>query len=412
MPLPSKSYADWAKGDLDALIADPPAEETARLDFKADCKLLSKDKVEKEKARRDILVDVSAMANGAGGALLIGIRQSGKPGAPPFAEKIEGVKEAERLKQTIDALVNTHLDVRPGPLEYHVVSYENDLPVLIVEVPANTYCLSMITYNQCNQFRIRRGTDNRFMTTDEIEYKFGQFAKVRDSASDELEKIRLQLRQSKIRPMVWFAGVPISRSRDHIPVNIQAIREVVDKSSYFSAYTPQTHANGMTPASYSSNMVPSLRGIGVSPKELAVIEIRRDGVVVNGFCLPFSTTERLGVGRDEGGTVQLIWIGAVYEALLSNLHLFADIQERFGVGKVAVVQAGLVEVAEKAVVRGNRDIRPPQFKENDIPLDDILLDEHWSPKDVFMQWATQLANSLELVQPISCPPWIDAEKSQ
>ena len=404
MPLSNKPFADWTKEDLDALIADPPAVETARLDFKADCKLLSKDKDEKENARRDILVDISAMANGAGGALLIGVRQSGKPGAPPFAEKIEGVEDVERLKQTIKDLVNTHLDVRPGSLEYRVILYEDDLSVLIVEVPANTYCLSMITHNQCNQFRIRRGTDNRFMTTDEIEYKFGQFAKVRDSASDELEKIRSQLRQSEIRPMVWFAGVPIARLRDHIPVNIQAIREIVTNSSYFSACpSRQNLPSDMTPASRSQFLEPSLRGVGISRQyeDRVVFEIRRDGVVVIGQELP--------LGTREVETVQGISILFVYEPLLSSLHLFADIQDRFGIGKVALVQAGLMEVGEKTISEAPF-CHLHQFKEADIPLDATLWDEHLSPKDVFMQWATQLANALGLERPILRSPWLDDKK--
>ena len=126
MPLPRKKFSEWDKDDLEALIREPAAEESARLDFKADCKILSEDsedKDEREKARRDILVDISAMANGVGGALIIGVRQTGKPDQPPFAEKIEGIENSnvEDLKKAIDDLVNTHLDVRPAPLEYHVI---------------------------------------------------------------------------------------------------------------------------------------------------------------------------------------------------------------------------------------------------------------------------------------------------
>ncbi|MCK4624525.1 MAG: ATP-binding protein [Phycisphaerae bacterium] len=412
MPLPSKPFADWTKEDLGDLIADPPAVETARLDFKADCKVLSEDKKEKEKARRDILVDVSAMANGAGGALLIGVRQSGKPGAPPFAEKIEGVEDVERLKQTIKDLVNTHLDVRPGSLEYRVILYEDDLSVLIVEVPANTYCLSMITHNQCNQFRIRRGTDNRFMTTDEIEYKFGQFAKVRDSASDELEKIRSQLQRSEIRPMVWFAGVPIGRARDHVPVHVRGMRDILKKSSYFIKHGDRRSRGCHTPFTFADALAPSIRGLMTRKyKNSSILEIRRDGVVVFGTQLPVGNgSERLGnthpkVERE----VAVLWI---YEPILSGLHLLADIQDRFSIGKVALVQAGLIDVQNTRIVRDDRydNFDAPILQDREVILDAILLDEHWNPKKIFLEWATQLANELEQEEPPLCPPWIDVQK--
>ena len=147
MPLPAKRFADWSKDELNALVQDPPAVESVRLDFKADCKLLSFGNKEREKGRRDILIDVSAMANGAGGALLIGVRQTGKRGHPPYAETVTGIGKPEPLRQAIEGLVNTHLDVRPGPLVCHAIPHEEGSAVLVVEVPANTYCLSMVTYN-------------------------------------------------------------------------------------------------------------------------------------------------------------------------------------------------------------------------------------------------------------------------
>jgi len=76
----------------------------------------------------------------------------------------------------------THLDVRPARLEFHSIPCGNELFILAVVVPSNTYCLSMVTLDGMNQFWIRRGTINHAMNTDEIEYKFAEFAKVNESA--------------------------------------------------------------------------------------------------------------------------------------------------------------------------------------------------------------------------------------
>ena len=404
MPLPRKKFSEWDKDDLEALIREPAAEESARLDFKADCKILSKDKDEKEKARRDILVDISAMANGVGGALIIGVRQTGKPDQPPFAEKIEGIKNSkvEDLKKAIDNLVNTHLDVRPAPLEYHVIPYKDDCSVVIIEIPANTYSLSMVTYKQINQFWIRKGTNNRLMTTDEIEYRFGQFAKVRDSATEELNKVHEELLQKSVpRTMVWFAGVPISRARDHIPVRKSIIQSILEESSYFETRPERRMGGYATPYDYSKYLAPSLRGLKCKNSG-AILEIRRDGVFVFAYTLlptdkPYSQ-----------GVPPKVNIGHIYESILSGLHAFYDIQEYFGIGKTALVQSGIIKRVPRIHIGTAAGIKAgyPLFsfvgEEWDIPFDPMLLDEHWNPGKVFYEWAKQLGNAVGKEDPIPC----------
>jgi len=187
--MPRKPYRDWTADDLAELLVDPKAEETARVDFKVDCELLSDIQPVKNKARRDLLKDVAAMANGVGGALLIGVEEKRDPNTPPVADSIPGLSQdkAERLKQAIKGLVDTHLNVRPAsliltPVEVPKASAKR---VLIVEIPQNTYSLSMVTYDELNQFWVRRHTDNRLMTTDEVQYEFEKMTKVRDLAKDE-----------------------------------------------------------------------------------------------------------------------------------------------------------------------------------------------------------------------------------
>ena len=398
MPLPRKKFSEWDKDDLEALIAESPAKESARLDFKADCKILSKVEDKRDKARRDILVDISAMANGVGGALIIGVRQTGKPDQPPFAEKIEGIKnsDVERLKKAIDDLVNTHLDVRPAPLEYHVIPYKNNRSVVIIEIPANAYSLSMVTYKQINQFWTRRETNNRLMTTDEIEYRFGQFAKVRDSATEELNKIHEELLQ-KCGPktMVWFAGVPISRARDHIPVRKSMIESILKESSYFKTRPERKKKGTFTPRAYSEYLEPSLRGLKYEDSD-NILEIRRDGVFVFAYTLK-------RVKQFEKDELPAYHIRPIYEPILSGLCAFYDIQEYFGIGKIALVQSGIIKDKDRInIINENRRRWELEEKGRDIPFDSILLDEHWNPKKVFYEWAKQLGNAVGEEEPIPC----------
>ena len=411
MPFPSRAFSEWTRKDLDGLIADPPATESARLDFKADCVLLSEDKEAKEKARRDILVDVASLANGIGGALLIGVREGPRKGAPPCAVKIHGVQQPERLKQAIESLVATYLDVRPAALEYHTIPYEDDRSVLAVLVPANTYGLSMVTYNGVHQFRIRRGTDNRPMTADEIEYRFGQFAKLHDSAESELRRIRTRLETGTGIRIIWFAGVPLGRSRDHVPVDLQRIRGVLEKSSYFAAYPQRQRSSTITPRVFAPHLSPSLRGVKLARHHggMATLELQRDGVFV------FARKRENLKPKGEGPTAAPLSLWMVYECLASGLHAFADIQREFGIGGASVVQSGLYGASRAPIRRGSQldlllEDRPLREGER-LHLDPVMLGDEWDPKAVFLDWALQFANALELEEPIALPPWVDQPRT-
>ncbi len=407
MPFPGNHFRNWKKEDVDALVADPPAVETARRDFKADCRLLSSDREEREKARRDILKDIAAMANAGGGALLIGVRQSGKAGDPPIAVKIESIEKdsVERLKQSIDALVATHLDVRPGPLDYWTVPYDAERVVLVVDVPANTYSLSMVTYEQLNQFWVRRGTDNRPMTTDEIQYQLGRSAKIREDALGELNRIR-SFFQSKKKPLVWMAGVPVARARDHIPVKIEPLRAALEDSCYFRLCPKRKSESGRYPGLYLRQVRPSVAGLTYAEDEdnSITLEVRRDGTVVFGCQLiPVRETDRRGQRME----FALTWM--IYEPLLSGLCMLHDIQRVYGLSQLAVVQGGIMGVQGWGLARGQEfedRLFPRLFREGTVDFDATLLNENWIPKDCFFEWAEHLANAVEEETSIPCLPWV------
>ena len=413
MPLPSKPYQEWTHADLKALTdKEDPAKETARVDFKAECKLLSKDKEERHKARRDILVDISAMANGVGGALLLGVRQSGKPGDPPKAARIEGIEgdKIERLKQAIEGLVATHLQVRPASLRYHPVPTDNKRQVLIVEVEENSYSLSMVTYDGLNQFWVRRGTDNRLMTTDEIQYAFDRMTKVRHSAEEELERIRSELHGNKdLWPLSWFIAVPIARSQDHIPVNTEAIagllwarresRPYFDPRS-FPVYCPEHYI--IPPGS----LRPSLHGMALDEKDaggMARLQIRRDGTVVFG----------VGGRMYDTDSQDRFMVDCAYGSWYSGLCLLKDTQEVFPVSRVAIVQAGVSGAAGRAVHVPNQFFahpRPSTVGDHYLPMTPIMLPDNWEPQTIFDPWALQFANAVGQEQAFPIPPFVKPEQ--
>ncbi|MGA2264833.1 MAG: ATP-binding protein [Phycisphaerae bacterium] len=395
MPLSSKPFSEWNKEDLNALLTDPPAEETSQLDFKAECNLLSDKPELRNKARRDTLIDIASMANGEGGALILGVKQSQDPSSTPHATEIIGIQDPQRIIKTIEDLVSSHLRIRPSALEYNVISCEGNVSVVVVDVPKNTYSLTMVAFDNLNQFWIRRDVSNRLMSIDEIQYRFSRFHTVEASAEEELARIRTIGLPKSQRPFVWFSGVPVDRSIDHIPVKVDQIKKLLDESSYFVDF-PQAPGN-CAPRQLADVLSPSLHGISISREydvqERRYLEVRRDGTVVFSVCVA-------GLKND---TVSL---SGIYETLASGLCLFADVQNQFQVGKAAIVQAGFKNCGNLPVVDPRLVYAPKLPPADDIVLKMVQVSEPWKPKEVFLAWATQLANALEIEQPIQRSPWI------
>lgn len=94
--------------------------------------------------------------------------------------------------------------------------------------------------------------------------------------------------------------------------------------------------------------------------------------------------------------------------ILSGLHAIQDIQADYGMGHVAVVQAGLVHVKDHSMVVGECDPFEglPSFTTDNVRLDPYLTDDTWEPQAAFRKWVFQLANALGKEHPQPCPPWV------
>lgn len=399
MPEPTKPISTWDAEDLRALIADPPAEEHQRLDFKAECNILSPISEVRTKARIDLLKDIAAMANGDGGVLLIGVRQVQNAKEPPKAESIPGVPraEAERIKKTMRELVDQHLDVRPAPIEIVDMPCDQDKVVLGVHVQANIRSLSKVKMDDLHQYWTRRGTDNRIMTTDEVEQKFRSFIRMHDDIRGAIDSIRDRLQDGIIDPRVWCAVIPIDRSPDHIPVKVDRIRTILEQGSY-----PKEVRGGgtvCTMAGFGESIVPTLHGLGLKRSMVdtrIIIEIHRTGTVI------FACS----VQRD--GQIPL---ACIYEPILSTLYTFRDLQREYQMRGSAVAAAGLLECHVAPVTWGEgswilRGREPPRIESRVVSLDPAWLEGEWSPRDVFRSWADVIGNAIGFESAPRVRPWI------
>ena len=394
MPKPRKAYREWEPKDLGKLLEDPVAEEGNSLDFKKQCNLFHANAEAREKARKNILKDICAMANGAGGAVFIGVDESRRTDAPPVANELCGMpsSEVQKLRETILDLADDHLDARPAPLEILAVALPDspDKSVLIVHVPQNTHSLSMITFHGLYQFWVRRGWNNRRMTTMEIEHAFDRIAKARASAEEELDRTVKGLLPGNTVPFAWFVAVPLDRSRNHVPVKREPIAEMLVESPYNAEIV--TAGPYVTPAELGQgSLVPCLEGLQLRrPDGRLFFRITREGAVV----LRWRPHEEWDDGDISPRSVYAVWA--------TGWAVVRELQDKFGVGESVLAQAGLANCQRKKL----SDRGLPQ--DGILPLAKIFLDETHDRKRVLTEWAIHLANAAGKPDPELWPGWVGA----
>lgn len=170
--------------DIAALITN--ASEGPHLDFKRTLPNLGA-----EKAKSDLLDDVSAFANGRGGCIVYGIRE--KDGV---AAEIVGVGEQnfDRLKLRIEELVRSHIYPRIAPqLAFRAVEVGGKA-VFILYARQSWRKPHMVSFPRGNdRFKVRTAAGNRSMDVDELRAAFlggaGVEGQIRAFRSERLSKI-------------------------------------------------------------------------------------------------------------------------------------------------------------------------------------------------------------------------------
>lgn len=155
--------------DLQALVTDK-RHEGRRIDYKRDLPELSKQEEKKELVR-----DVSALANAAGGDLIFGVEED-KDGAGKnlgIPKEIVGVacENFDLLKQRFEGVIGGNVEPRVQGLAFHRVEGFKNGPVIIVRVPRSWTGPHMVTSTSSN-FWTRNNSGRQELGVHEIRAAF------------------------------------------------------------------------------------------------------------------------------------------------------------------------------------------------------------------------------------------------
>jgi hypothetical protein len=113
--------------------------------------------------KREMLKDITSMANHRGGYIVIGI-EADDEGIPTNVIGIEAGNHVERIRSSC----LNNIDKRIVGLDIEDISLSNNKVVIVISIPESINAPHMVTYKGLNQFWKRHGRQKEKMTTHEI----------------------------------------------------------------------------------------------------------------------------------------------------------------------------------------------------------------------------------------------------
>ena len=151
-----KRISDLQEQDLQRLV-DDQVQERDSIEYKRDMYGNSDDD------KREMLKDITSMANHRGGYIVIGI-EADDEGIPTKVVGIEADNHVERIRSSC----LNNIDKRIVGLDVEDISLSNSRVVIVISIPESVNAPHMVTYKGLNQFWKRHGRQKEKMTTHEI----------------------------------------------------------------------------------------------------------------------------------------------------------------------------------------------------------------------------------------------------
>lgn len=151
----NRPIAEITESELTGLIGNQ--EENQWVDFKK--KEYHEDRNDRDKHKREICKDVTAMANAGGGYILVGVSEENK-----VAEGFFTVPDADKIAQSINGICLQHIDPRIRNLEVELKSFQwngKNIKLVIIRVPPSGTRPHSFTWKGSTNFVKRYGDHTR-----------------------------------------------------------------------------------------------------------------------------------------------------------------------------------------------------------------------------------------------------------
>lgn len=341
-----KPLTEITERDLTGLI-DNQVRENQNLEYKE----IMYGNTDGEK--REMLRDISSMANAEGGHILIGIAEDNQNEGIPV--QIVGIDNGTDVSARITSSCLSNIDERIIGLGVHPVTLANGKSVVIIQIPRSPRAPHIITFGGLNQFWKRHDRQKSAMSISEIREGFAATEQSMVKIDEFLIKRKDSIPKTRMEQDATFfvSATPYFVGKERIDIHDPRIRDLIRNP-------PGQRDHGKN-VKCAGGPVPSLHGLISEIPKFKSLEVFR-----NGHCefkaqmlprppLEGSFQERQPIIKD-GAKYFIISSLAAVEYIVSFLRFYKGLVDYLNINEPIVVFAaffntfhwGLYELPDQA----------------------------------------------------------------
>lgn len=221
MSIEKQDFYSIDEHDIQQLI-DAQVPEGLRLEFKLTAYGMS------DSDKRELLKDVSALANSYGGHLIIGLRETG--GVATEVEGIDIDADAEILR--MEQIIRNAIDPKILGVRMHSILLANQRKVLLLRIPRSWNPPHRVTAQGVNRFYMRHSAGVHEPGVEELRALFNQAATALEKARQfRNNRINIAMNGESHNPLIgrgrfFLHIVPIAAFSSVIHLDVEGIREI------------------------------------------------------------------------------------------------------------------------------------------------------------------------------------------
>lgn len=220
MVFEGKELNDITIKDIQFLIDNQIAEDTS-IEYK------SQMWERNDEGTREMLRDISSMANAIGGHLILGIEEDEKNDGLP--RKIVGISEADKAIERIMNVCLSCINEKIIGLNTKSIFFERGNHVVIIRIPRSTRIPHMITFRNLYQCWRRHGKQKNVMSVDEIREACLKVESVRENLEAFVAKrIDNVIKAASDKPLHMISATPMIVKDDIIDIFDQELMRAIE----------------------------------------------------------------------------------------------------------------------------------------------------------------------------------------
>lgn len=230
-----KPLNEVGQGDLETLVQEE-VRERQTLEFKRDSYARN------DEGTREMLRDISAMANAYGGDILLGVETVGDGVASDLVGVPDGELEAQR---TISSCLS-NIEERIGGVTVWPVPISNGNHVIVIRMPQSMRAPHMVTFKGLNQFWVRHDRQKSPMSVHEIREACLRVEMLTARVTEFLEKRLVGVPAfARGQSTLTVSLTPLLVAREIVDTKNQQLREIIRDWSLNDGYMPAPCITGL-----------------------------------------------------------------------------------------------------------------------------------------------------------------------